>query len=95
MITQLVILPSLMATAVSILGSHYKIPSPAITFIRCLVNLAINLICCWIVKANPIGPYKETRKFVWVILRGLFGGIQITCYFFAFTKVDVTSLYLE
>ena len=80
---------SLMASAVSYISSTYKINAPTITFTRSLVNLAINFCFCTFVKVNPVGPYKEGRKFMWVILRGLFGGIQITCYFFAFTKVIV------
>ena len=78
---------SLMASAVSYISSTFKINAPTITFTRSLVNLAINLCFCAFVKVNPVGPYKEGKKFMWVILRGLFGGIQITCYFFAFTKV--------
>lgn len=78
---------SLMSAVVSALGKKYKIPAPTITFVRSLFNLAINLVCCAIVRVNPIGPVKEHRKYAWIILRGLFGGIQITCYFFAFTKV--------
>ena len=76
-----------MASAVSYISSTYKINAPTITFTRSLINLVINLCFCAFVKVNPVGPYKEGRKFMWVILRGLFGGIQITCYFFAFTKV--------
>ena len=76
-----------MSAVVSALGKKYKIPAPTITFVRSLFNLAINLVCCAIVRVNPIGPVKDGRKYLWIILRGLFGGIQITCYFFAFTKV--------
>ena len=72
-----------MSSLVNLLGQEYKIPAPTITFTRSLFNLVINLVCCGIVMANPIGPYKEGKKFLWVIFRGLFGGIQITCYFFA------------
>lgn len=82
---------SLMSAVVSALGKKYKIPAPTITFVRSLFNLAINLVCCVIVRVNPIGPVKEHRKYAWIILRGLFGGIQITCYFFAFTKVLLVS----
>lgn len=76
-----------MSAVVSALGKKYKIPAPTITFVRSIFNLAINLVCCAIVRVNPIGPVKDGRKYLWIILRGLFGGIQITCYFFAFTKV--------
>ena len=76
-----------MSALVNYIPKQYKIPGPTITFTRCLFNLIINLICCAFAKVNPIGPYKEGRKFTWTILRGLFGGIQITCYFFAFTSV--------
>lgn len=82
---------SLMSAVVSALGKKYKIPAPTITFVRSVFNLAINLVCCAIVRVNPIGPVKEGRKYLWIILRGLFGGIQITCYFFAFTKVYFSS----
>ena len=80
---------SLMSSVVNLLGQDYKIPAPTITFTRSLINLGINLICCAIARANPIGPYKDWKKFLWVVFRGLFGGIQITCYFFAFTQIPV------
>ena len=78
-----------MSSLVTLLGQDYKIPAPTITLPRSFFNLVINLVCCGIVMANPIGPYKEGKKFLWVIFRGLFGGIQITCYFFAFTQIPV------
>ena len=86
-----------MSALVNVLSQQYKVPAPTITFTRSLFNLIINLICCAIAKVNPIGPYKEGRKFAWTVFRGLFGGIQITCYFFAFSTVGYFDLncYLD
>lgn len=78
---------SMMTSSVKYVNQTYKLSSPTITFTRSVFNLIINLVCCAIARVNPIGPVKETRKYLWVLFRGLFGGIQITCYFFAFTKV--------
>ncbi len=80
-------IPSIMSALVNVLGNKYKVPAPTITFTRCLMNLVVNLICCAIWKVDPIGPWRDWRKFLWVVCRGLFGGIQITCYFFAFVNV--------
>lgn len=86
---------SIMSAVVNVLGQDYKVPAPTITFTRSLISLVICVIYCLCTKVNPIGPYKEGRKFAWVVLRGLFGGIQITCYFFAFTQVGRMANGLE
>ena len=80
---------SIMSAVVNVLGQKYKVPAPTITFTRSLFSLIICVIACFCIKVNPLGPYKEGKKFTWVVLRGLFGGIQITCYFFAFTQVGI------
>ena len=82
-----------MSSGVSYVSKKYKLPAFTITFVRSVFNILINLGFCAGLKVNPLGPYKERRKFTWVILRGLFGGIQITCYFFAFTKVRFITTY--
>ena len=87
-------LHSIMSAVVNVISKQHKVPPPTITFTRSLFNIIINLICGAVAKVNPIGPYKEGKKFAWVSLRGRFGGIQITCYFFAFASVRIRILKL-
>lgn len=84
-----------MSAVVNVLGNKYKVPAPTITFTRSLINIFLNLICCICAGVNPIGPIKERKKYAWIIMRGLFGGIQITCYFFAFTRVGAYVILLS
>ena len=82
-----------MTVCVSYVAKTYKLTPPTITFTRSVFNLIINLVCCAVVKVNPFGPMKDVKKYLWILFRGLFGGIQITCYFFAFTKVSLSLLF--
>lgn len=84
---------SLMTVCVSYVAKTYKLTPPTITFTRSVFNLIINLVCCAVVKVNPFGPMKDVKQYLWILFRGLFGGIQITCYFFAFTKVSLRLLF--
>ena len=87
----IIVIYSLMTICVSYIAAKYKLTPPTITFTRSVFNLIINLVCCAVVKTNPLGSIKNWRQFLWIVFRGFFGGIQITCYFFAFTKVFISN----
>ena len=60
----IIVIYSLMTICVSYIAAKYKLTPPTITFTRSVFNLIINLVCCAVVRTNPLGSIKNWRQFL-------------------------------
>jgi drug/metabolite transporter (DMT)-like permease len=76
---------SVMSVCVKIAGQH--LPSQQIVWVRAVVTLVYSyLMIRWSGIANPLG---NNRKLL--LLRGTFGFIALTCFFFALTNLPLAD----
>jgi drug/metabolite transporter (DMT)-like permease len=75
---------SLMSLLVKTAGQ--RIPSQEIVFARSVVGL---LLSYWLVRRAGLSPWGNNRRLL--ALRGLFGFLAMSCYFFALTRLPIAE----
>lgn len=75
---------ALMNLVVKLLGDN--IPAPELVFFRSVVSLVLSL---WFIRRKKISPFGNNR--LWLILRGVFGVIALTTFFYTLQKLPLST----
>lgn len=75
---------ALMNLVVKLLGDN--IPAPELVFFRSVVSLILSL---WFIRRKKISPFGNNK--LWLILRGVFGVIALTTFFYTLQKLPLST----